>query len=136
MAANFESLSGEHTVELLGLTDVQDVYQVTARSIPSNVVYHVRFPPVIQDPESISVILSEWATQYNALASLPGVVGVGTFQDVDASGQINDVTQITVRSDDGRFTQQIEDPNFGSVDDRVRAEVAAAVAQANALAAM
>jgi hypothetical protein len=136
MAANFESLSGEHTVELLGLTDVQDVYQVTARSIPSNVVYHVRFPPVIQDPESISVILSEWATQYNALSALPGVVGVGTFQDVDASGQINDVTQITVRSDDGRFTQQIEDPNFGAVDDRVRAEVAAAVAQANALAAM
>lgn len=136
MAANFETLSGEHTVELLGLTDVQDVYQVTARSLPSNVVYHVRFPPVIQDAESVSVILGEWATQYNALAALPNVVGVATLQDVDASGQINDITQITVSSDDGRFTQTIEDPNFGAVDNRVRAEIAAAVAQVNALAAL
>lgn len=133
MARNYEPLSSEHTVELLGSTDVQDVFQVTARAIPSGVVYHVRFPPVIQDPETIEVVLTEWATQYNALRNLPGVVGVGTLQDVDASGQLNDVTQITVSSDSGKLTQTIDDPNFGAVDDRVRAEVDTAVAQLNAI---
>lgn len=133
--ANYEPLAGEHTVELLGATDVQDVYQVTARAIPSGVVYHVRFPPVIQDPTTVSVVLTEWATQYNALAAVPGVVGVSTLQDVDAAGQLNDITQITVSSATGRFTAVIEDPNFGAVDSRVMDEINTTIANLNAIEA-
>jgi hypothetical protein len=133
--ANYEILSGEHTVELLGATDVQDVYQVTARALQSHVVYHVRFPPVIDDPETIAVVLTEWATQYDDLRALPYVVGVGTLQDIDASGQINDITQITVGSASGRLSAVLEDPNFSVVNDAVGSKIAALRAKLDAIEA-
>lgn len=133
MAGDFEVLAAESTVELLGSTDVQDVYQVTARALPSGAVYHVRFPPAINDTESIRVILGEWATQYNALAALPGVVGVSTLQDVDASGQILDITEIVVSAPGGRITRTIEDRNFSYVSDAVKARVADTLAGLSAL---
>lgn len=133
MASNYEILSGEHTVELLGTTDVQDVYQVTARSIPSNVVYHVRFPPIIDDPQSIDDILSEWAGWYNEAAALPGVVGVATLQDIDASGQINDLNEITVRSASGRLNQTISVPGTVIGTPELAPLVAAAVSTLNAI---
>lgn len=131
MAGDFEVLAGESTVELIGATDVQDVYQVTARALPSGVVYHVRFPPAINDPESIRVILGEWATQYNALVALPGVVGVSTLQDVDAAGQISDVTDVTVRSNSGRLSSTVEIKAFSVVDGNLTDLLAEAVVNLN-----
>jgi hypothetical protein len=107
LASSYEILSGEHTVELIGATDVQDVYQVTARVIPAGTVFHVRFTPVIDNPDSIRDILTVWAGWYNDIAALPGVVGVSNLQDIDASGQLNDIAEITVRSNSGRLSQTI-----------------------------
>lgn len=133
MADNYELLSGEHTVELLGATDVQDVYQVTARSVPSGVVYHVRFPPVIQDATSVRDILAAWAGWYNDAAALPGVVGISTLQDVDLSGQLQDVNEVTVRSTSGKLTQTIAVSGEAMGTPKVAELVNAAVAQLNAI---
>ncbi len=135
MASNYEILAGEHTVELLGATDVQDVYQVTARALPSNAVYHVRFPPILQDPTAIADILGVWAGWYNDAAALPNVVGVSTLQDVNAAGQIDDVNQLTVRSNSGRLTQTINVSGADMGTPRVASLVEAAVAQLNAIEA-
>lgn len=133
MASNYEILAGENTVELLGATDVQDVYEVTARALPSNAVFHVRFPPVLDDPANIADILGVWAGWYNDAAALPGVVGVTTLQDVDASGQINDLNEITVRSASGKTHQTISVTGEDLGTPKVAAAVEQAVAQLDAL---
>ena len=133
MASNYEILAGENTVQLLGATDVQDIYQVTARAIPSGAVFHVAFPPVIDDPENIAEILGVWAGWYNDAAKLPGVVGVSTLQDVDAAGQINDVNEVTVKSSSGRTNQTIAVSGEDWGTPKVADAVAKAVAQLDAL---
>lgn len=133
MAGGYEILSSETTVELLGATDVQDVFQVTARAQPSGVVFNVRFPPIIDNPQSIRDILGEWAGWYNDLAALPHVAGLVNLQDIDAAGQINDVTQVTVRSTSGKTNYTITVPGEDIGSPKAGDDVAAAVANLDAL---
>jgi hypothetical protein len=110
-AGEYEVLASESTVELIGLTDVRDVQQVTARAIPSDIVYHVRFAGSEFTASDVPYFLGRFAGFYNALAAVPGVVGVSTFEDITAAGQLREMMQITVSSTSGRMSANIEEPD-------------------------
>ena len=73
-AGEYEVLSSETTVELLGVSDVLDVQQVTARALPSNVVFHVRFSGPQFTPTDVAYFLGRFSGYFNALSAIPNVV--------------------------------------------------------------
>ena len=112
-AGEYEVLSSETTVELLGVSDVLDVQQVTARALPSNVVFHVRFSGPQFTPTDVAYFLGRFSGYFNALSAIPNVVGVTTFEDIDAAGQLQDMMQVTVRSDSGRMSSSLIEQSVG-----------------------
>jgi hypothetical protein len=94
MAGNYTVVASQSTVEVLDNTTAQDVLEITAQAQPSGVVYSVRFPPVIADPDSIAGILGAWA---------PGVVAVQFTQNINAANQLVDGMAVTVSSSSGRM---------------------------------
>lgn len=125
MAGNYGNVTSQLVTEVSPANTIQDTLEVTAQAVPSGAVFHVRFPPAINDSESIDVILTEWANQYNALAAIPNVGGVSTYQDIDANNQLVDVTQVTVTSASGKSSNVLTYPDFSVVTDAIRASVAA-----------
>lgn len=119
MAANYEVIAQQTVTEVSPANTIQDVNEVTAQAKPSGAVFHVRFPPAINNPTAIGEILSEWANQYNALDAVDNVLGVNTYQDIDNQNQLVDVTQVTVNSSSGKSTSVLTFPNFSYVNDAI-----------------
>lgn len=107
MAGNYQVVASQSTVEVIDNTNAQEVLEITAQAQPSGVVYSVRFPPIIADPDSIAGILGAWADWYNQLAATPGVVAVQFTQNINAANQLEDGMAVTVASSSGkmRFTR-------------------------------
>jgi len=103
MAADYEIVASQSTVEVLDGATAVNVIEISARAVPSNVVFSVRFPPAISDPASISGILAVWAGWYNELAATPGVVAVQFTQNINAANQLVDGMAVTISSTSGRM---------------------------------
>lgn len=133
MAGNYEVLAGESTVELVGATDVRDVQQITARAIPSGVVFHMRFTPAEYKPAIVQGLTSSFADQFNNLAAMPHVVGVATIQDIDGVGQIVDKLLITISSSSGKTSITRDDLHFTFDPSLLQNQIAETVANLDAI---
>lgn len=135
MAASYEILASESTVELLGDTTLKDVLEITARSLPSGVVFKVRFPPVINDPGTIATVLGAWGDEYNDLSATPGVVGVAFRQDIDGSDQLKDKLVLTIDSTSGKMQITRDDLPFEWYPAKLKAAIAETRDQLDAIEA-
>lgn len=134
-AGEYVVIRSSPDIELQGVSDTEDVQELLVRALPSNVVFTLRFPRDNYVPSIVDSLTAQFAGYFNALRAIPGVAGVSTFQDVNADDQIQDVMQITVRSDSGIQTFRFIEPQFGRRLDLVGADVAAKVAELNAIEA-
>lgn len=135
MASNFEILASARVSEYVSPTVSQDVLEVTARALPSGIVFYVRFPPVIDDPVNIAEITGTWAGWLNELNATPGVVSVSWIQDIDASDQIRDRLSVTIDSTDGRMQFTRDDIPLSDSVAQWQAAVAKTRAQLDAIEA-
>ncbi len=103
MADNYEILASETVPEQVTPTLTRQVDQVTARALPSGIVFYVRYTSVIDDPENVHEIETIWAGWLNELNATPGVVSVQWIQDIDESDQVVDTLNITVDSSSGKM---------------------------------
>lgn len=133
LSGEWKHISSEPTVELVGGTQVQDVQEVVTQAIPSNVIFTLRFVPEANVPTIVNSLRSEFAGYFNALAAIPGVAGVTTYQDLDGSDQIQDVMQLNVVSTSGRSTAPLVETQFGRNLEDMATEVAAARANLDAI---
>lgn len=132
MASSYEILASESATELVG-DQLKDVLEISARSLPSGVVFKVRFPPVINDPETIATVLSAWGDEYNDIAAQPGVVGVRFLQDFDASDQVQDKLVVTIDSTSGAMQITRTDIPFEWYPAKMKAAIAETRAQLDAI---
>jgi hypothetical protein len=131
----YEILAGEKTIELVGLADVNDVNQVTARAIPSDIVFHVRFKGNEFSSANVIYFLKRFAGYYNTLAELPHVVGAQVYEDITAAGQLRDMMEVTVASTSGVLTTTITETGIGRSLDYMQQQVNAAAANLDAIEA-
>jgi hypothetical protein len=133
MASNYTALTSETTTEISPANTLIDVLSVTAQAIPSGIVFHARFPPAINDPQSVAGILSAWADEMNDINSQPGVTGVTWIQDFDANDQLVDRLAITVASDNGQMTQTVDNISLYDYPQPMKDQIAAVHAFLNSL---
>lgn len=122
-------------IELIGVSDVQDVQYMTAQARPSNVVFTLRFLPEVFEPNYVAEVTGQFAGYFNAMVQIPGVSGVTTFQDINDADVLNDVMRIVVRSTSGRTSFPIEDHQFGRRLDYIAQDVASVRANLDAIEA-
>lgn len=111
----YQFLGGEATIQVLSPDIVRDAQRVTARASRSQVVFSLLFAPyptdptgtVIWTPELIAGQLDEWSSNWDANAAVPGVLGIGLTQDVDALGTLRDVALVVVGSTSGNSSTQL-----------------------------
>lgn len=98
-------------------------------------IFTLRFLPEAYVPAIVANLTSSFAGYFNALAKLPGVSGVSTFQDIDDSDQLQDVMRIIVRSTSGITSFPIDEKQFGRRLDFLAPEIAAKVTELDAIEA-
>lgn len=116
--ASYQILGGEPTIKILSADLVRDAQRYTAQASESGIVYSLLFSPwptdeqgnVIWTDAAIQSELSYWAGIWDTNAAVPGVLGIGLSQDVNAAGQLTDVALVTVSSSSGVSTGQISLP--------------------------
>lgn len=133
MAANYTPLTSETTTEISPANTLIDVLSVAAQAIPSGIVFHVRFPPAINDPASVAGILSAWADEMNDINAQPGVVNVTWIQDIDANDQLVDRIAITIASDNGQMQQTVDDISLYDYPQPMKDKIAAVHSFLNSL---
>lgn len=122
---DYDVISSESTIETVGGIEIEEVEQVIARALPSRVVFPVRFSGGQFTADEVIYFLRRFAGYFNALAALPHVVGVETFQDMTASNELQDLMRITVASNSGRLTSSLVEAEVGRDLDALAADVAA-----------
>lgn len=118
--------------ELLGATNTRDVQVSVLQALPSNVVFSLRFTPEVFRSGVADSLKRQFAGYFNAMAQIPNVTGISTFQDINDADQIQDVMRIVVRSTSGITSFAIEEHQFGRNLDLIAEEVAAVVKTLNA----
>jgi hypothetical protein len=111
----YELLSMEPTIQVLSPEIVLDAKRITARALPSGIVFSVFYtaPPVTApdriepDAARIARALAYWSDIWNANADVPGVLSIGMSQEVDAAGQLKDQVLVFVASTSGRSTDLV-----------------------------
>lgn len=84
-------------------------HQVTAQANQSGVVFVARFPQELyQYPDQVAETLNALAGGFNTWMAVPGVTGVSTFQDINDSNELVDMTNVTISSTSGKSTTVIE----------------------------
>lgn len=129
----YQILSNLPDVELVGVSDSVDVQRVTVRALTSRVIFSFALLPEVADLTSVNRFASHFAGYFDALAAIPGVGGISTFQDIDDSDELQDVMRIVVRSSSGRSAQAYIEPQFGRRPDYVALDVANIRAQLDAI---
>lgn len=124
-SGDYDLISSQPTVEIIGAQDVQDVQEIVARALPSNVVFTLRFLPEAYVPELVASLTSQFAGYFNAAIQIPGVAAVSTYQDVNAADQLEDVMQFVVISTSGKSTFPLVITPLGRNLDLVAEDVAA-----------
>lgn len=112
---------------------LQDLQRTTFTAEPSGVAFTVVAPVGPQMVEDTSAQASELAAAYNTAYATPGVAGLATGQDMNASGQLSEVVYVTVATPDGRAATQITVPQSQVRSGDITQDVQDALAQLQAL---
>lgn len=135
MPANWEPLASQTVSEVISPTKIREVEQITARALPSRVVFYVRLPDILQDPVNTAEIVGLWADWINEVAATPGVVGVTWVQDIDTSDQLEDTIVLTVASSSGTLTADVTVRDIGPGSSTYKRQVDTARAALNQIEA-
>lgn len=136
MADAYEVVAAVQTSELIGGTQVRDVQQVTVMAKPSGVTFPVRIPVDVFGPAAVHAAAEPIAEALNVLKADPRVASVTVSQDADAGGMLVDTANVTVLSTSGTLTAGVSIPLAAIAADEAEAEVAAAVANLDAVAGL
>lgn len=110
--AAYQFLTSEATLKVLSPELVQDAQRITARASESGVVYSLVFSDyptdptgrVIWTPQLIADQLAYWAGLWDQNSLVPGVVGIGLTQELNAASELVEIALVTVQSTSGRST--------------------------------
>lgn len=135
MAADYETLGGVGTIELLGGGQTHDVIQGTFRAIPSGVIFTLVIDRADWTPNRLKLIVPVVAAAANKAMAVDGVQDLQIYQTVNNAGQFVNHMDVLVTSTSGRSEVTIHPP-YGSIFDAdFEAAVSAAVANLDAVEA-
>jgi hypothetical protein len=91
-----------------GTTARWNEYAVTAD--PSGVVFRFRLDPRIASLAVVNGETVQWADAFNQKSLVSGVQSIATYQDVNAQNQVVERMLVTVESDSGQSTAELDMP--------------------------
>lgn len=138
----FAVVDSYRTVETFGGLDSQDVQRVIVRAIPSNVAFGVQFTAneaTFNDPSLLArataAIAGPYADYVNAALETPGVAGIYSYDDFNASNTVESRWVVTITDDTGNLSTQRDIAFIEIRPERFPAIVQQTQASLNALAA-
>jgi hypothetical protein len=106
----YDVFDSYRTVETFGGLDSQDVQRVGIRAQPSGVSFYVQFAPnaaTFDDPERLgratAAIAAPYVEYVNAAMLTPGVTGIYSYDDFNASNSVETRWVVTITSTDGQI---------------------------------
>ena len=130
------------TVETYGGLDSVDVQRVVVASLPSNVAFAVQFTAneqTFNDPHLLAAATADIAEPYSEYAetalATPGVAGLYSYDDFNASNSIESRWVVTITSTDGALSTTRDIPFVGIRPENFPALVEQTQASLDALAA-
>jgi hypothetical protein len=104
----YDVFDSYRTVETFGGLDSQDVQRSGIRALPSGVSFYVQFAPKASsfaDPELLAretaAIAAPYVEYVNAAMLTPGVTGIYSYDDFNASNSVETRWVVTITSTDG-----------------------------------
>lgn len=138
----YEVVDSYRTVETFGGLDSRDVQRVLIRALPSGVTFYVQFTANAQtfdDPERLGRATAAIADPYvgyvNEAMTTPGVTGIYSYDDFNASNAVETRWVVTVASSDGNLTTTVDLPFIDIRPERFPPIVAKTQAGLDAIAA-
>jgi hypothetical protein len=99
MADNFTVVAQRRTVQPLANGTVQDVVEITARALPSGVVFTRVIPFVRWAEQSVAEALAPIADNIDAIMAHYPIVSAAPYQEIDASGLVANGIEFTVTTE-------------------------------------
>jgi hypothetical protein len=112
VADNYDILSTQRIVQLVGGTQVVDADQVMVQTKPSGVVFPLLFAPGGAVAGTVGPLAERYSTQLETALANSAVGGIVIVQDVNPSDQLIDVMEITALSTSGRSSRVISEGVF------------------------
>lgn len=112
MADDFEVLSTQNVVQLVGGSQVVDAQQVMIATKPSGIVFPLLFNVGEDVAAKVAGLAPFYAQQFETAMADPAVGAIVIAQDVNAANQLVDHTEITALSSSGRSSKLITYPGF------------------------
>jgi hypothetical protein len=91
-----------------GTTARWNEYAATAD--PSGTVFRFRLDPKIASLDVVNGETDQWASAFNQKSLVSGVRSIATYQDVNAQNQVVERMIVTVESDSGASTAELDLP--------------------------
>jgi hypothetical protein len=110
VAGNYDILSMQRVVQLVGGTDVVDAEQVMVQTIPSGVVFPLLFAPNEATPTFIAPLAEKYAAELEIAMAAPSVGAIQVVQDTNAANQLIDTLELTAISTSGRSSKVLNEP--------------------------
>lgn len=105
MAESFIIRGQETVLQFRGSVDAEEVQQYTVESKPSGIWFNVRLTKAEIDRGDGPATIAAVARLYEQVAAAPGVIGVSTYDDIDANNRIVPKLSVTVEGSDPNFTR-------------------------------
>jgi hypothetical protein len=109
----YEVVDSFRTVETFGGLDSRDVQRVIVRAIPSGVAFGVQFTAneaTFNDPAALgratAAIAGPYVEYVNTALATPGVTGIYSYDDFNASNTVESRWVVTITSTDGTLSTQ------------------------------
>lgn len=134
MAETYRILSTLPDTELVPPNRTRPVRIVTARALPSDVVFFFTVVKADFDSSHIELIAHDIAKALNRDATVPGVAAIEIGETINASLQRFPSATVTVTNASGELEDEITVPYGELFDDRFDKRVAAAVAKLEKIA--
>lgn len=114
-----------------GTTARWNEYAATAD--PSGVVFRFRLAPGISTLDVVNGETDQWAAAFNQKSLVSGVRSISTYQDVNAQNQVVERMIVTVESDSGESTAELNMPQSYLQQDLFNQQVEAKREELNAV---
>lgn len=108
--ASYTRIDANQTVETLGGTATRDVMQIGVQTTGEGVYFGFRVPISAWRSGAWRTTAEGYAELVDTVAAHPNVGGMLYVQDVGAGGQLVDIIEITVVSDDGSSSAVLREP--------------------------
>lgn len=110
MADNYDILSTQRIVQLIGGTQVVDADQVMVQTKPNGVVFPLLFAPGGATADVVGPLAERYSFQLETALANDAVGGIMIVQDVNPSDQLVDLMEIVALSTSGRSSRVISSP--------------------------